>query len=29
MRHFLRKSGSFRQGQEVTESEFARFHIYY
>ena len=28
-RHFLRKSGNFRQGQEVTDSDFAHFHIYY
>ena len=27
-RHFLRKSGNFRQGKEVTDAEFPHFHIY-
>ena len=28
-RHFLRKSGDFRQGQEVNNSDFPHFHICY
>ena len=28
-RHSLRKSGNFRQGEEVSDSDFANFQIYY
>ena len=28
-RHFLRESGNFRQGQEVTDSDFPHFHNCY